>query len=345
MKLLTAYFRELATNLRQGWNRFWFTPQDPATLAVVRIAAGAMLFYTHLVWVMNSDAFFGPESWLSRQTVATTSPIGSYWTPLWLAESTGTLWVFHAFTLLACASLTLGFQTRIASVCAWIVTVSYAHRLPTALYGLDQINGFLSMYLMLGDSGARYSIDAFLHKRKFADSAVLSNVRPTVGTNIAVRLIQVHLCVLYFFAGISKLQGETWWDGTALWGAVANREYQTIDLTWMVYHPRLINLLTHVTIVWEILYCATIWNRYSRPITLMLAVPVHLGIAFSFGMITFGTVMLIANLAFISPSLIRTLVERRPLLDEVGGLESERVVPRPKLLDRTRERTRRPDVR
>ena len=36
----------------------------------------------------------------------------------------------------------------------------------------------------------------------------------------------------------------------------------------------------------------------------MLAVPLHLGIALAMGMMTFGLVMLIANLAFVSPSII-----------------------------------------
>jgi hypothetical protein len=37
----------------------------------------------------------------------------------------------------------------------------------------------------------------------------------------------------------------------------------------------------------------------------------HLGIAFCMGMITFGLVMLIGNLAFVAPWLVRSVVERR----------------------------------
>lgn len=340
MKLLLTYLDDVFGSMRRGWNYFWFTPQDPATLSLIRIATGAMLAYTHLVWISQSASFFGDSAWLDQAAVNSLVGSNFHWTPFWLAESTGTLWLLHGFALAACVCLMLGFQTRVVSVCAWYMTISYAHRLPTALYGLDQINGFLSMYLMFGDSGARYSIDALLKKRRYADSAVLSNVRPSVGTNISIRLIQVHMCVLYFFAGISKLQGETWWDGSALWGAISNLEYQTIDLTWMVNHPRLINLLTHVTIVWEILYCATIWNRYTRPVTLLLAVPVHLGIAFSFGMITFGTIMLVANGAFVSPMLVRSLFERNPFPSDGAAEESARIVPRPKMLDRPKERSR-----
>ena len=49
VKLVGDYFRELFGATRDGWNRFWFTPTDPATLGLIRILAGSMLFYTHLI--------------------------------------------------------------------------------------------------------------------------------------------------------------------------------------------------------------------------------------------------------------------------------------------------------
>ena len=53
-----------------GWDRFWFTPQQPHTLAAVRILGGAMLLYTQLVWTLDLEAFLGPQAWLTRDTVA-----------------------------------------------------------------------------------------------------------------------------------------------------------------------------------------------------------------------------------------------------------------------------------
>ena len=44
MNVVATYLRTLARASIDGWNRFWFTPSDAATLAVIRIAAGAMLY-------------------------------------------------------------------------------------------------------------------------------------------------------------------------------------------------------------------------------------------------------------------------------------------------------------
>src|SRR2546430_17684534 len=52
----------------QAWDRFWFTPTKPHTLALIRILGGGMLFYTHLVWTIGLSDFLGPKSWITPQT-------------------------------------------------------------------------------------------------------------------------------------------------------------------------------------------------------------------------------------------------------------------------------------
>ena len=60
MKMLSAigdYFRELADQFGQGWNRFWFTARDPFALGVMRILLGLATF-----------------GWLAEQYIATHLP-------------------------------------------------------------------------------------------------------------------------------------------------------------------------------------------------------------------------------------------------------------------------------
>ena len=52
-----------------GWNRFWFQPADPATLGLIRILAGAMLLYTHLVWSLDLASVLWSDGWLSPEAV------------------------------------------------------------------------------------------------------------------------------------------------------------------------------------------------------------------------------------------------------------------------------------
>jgi hypothetical protein len=306
----------------RGWDRFWFTPALPHTLALIRILGGAMLFYTHAVWTLDLDAFLGRHSWLTAEAVALMnrgpSERNFAWSYLYFVESPAAIGALHIAVLVVFAMLMAGLFTRIVAVLAWLITLSYCHRLTGTLFGLDQINAFIATYLMLGDSGGVWSLDRWLAQRRSPESPI----RATIGTNIATRLLQLHMCVIYLFGGIGKMRGEMWWDGSALWFALASLEYQSLDMTWMVKHRWLLALLTHLTVFWETFYCFLIWPKLTRPICLAMAVLVHLGIAVCLGMKTFGLVMIIANLAFVYPETIRDIVTwlcRRPSLARLTG--------------------------
>ena len=106
--------------------------------------------------------------------------------------------------------------------------------------------------------------------------------------------------------------GASWWDGSAMWLSIANSEYQTVNLTWMASMPMLLALMTHIIVLFELSYCVLIWNRLTRPVVLLTAVMMHLGIATCLGMATFGLAMLIGNLAFIAPQFILGFLRRPP---------------------------------
>ena len=300
----------------RGWNRFWFTPTDPATLSLIRILAGAMLLYAHAVWSLDLWAFLGPEGWLPgdilREQILDDRPF--VWSYFFWIDSPGVLWAVHLASLVVFAMLTVGLFSRVAAVLGYIAAVAYAQRItPGVYFGLDQINCMLVMYLMLGPCGARYSVDRWLQTRRSQRNA-RPRVEPSTAANIAVRLIQIHMCIIYFFSGLAKLTGSpfgaAWWDGTAVWWAVAIPEYQSIDMTWLAGWPVLVAVLTYVTVFWELTYAALVWPRATRPVVLAVAVGAHGGIAIFLGMITFGLAMLIGNLAFVPPEVVRQVFDR-----------------------------------
>ena len=297
-----------AADHRPSWNRFWFTPSQPHTLALIRILGGAMLFYTHLIWSLDLEAFLGKDAWigtsLSRELSERGMPYA--WSLFWYIESPSVLWATHLAALVVFAMLTLGLFTRVSSIAAFVLTLSYCHRLQGALYGLDQVNALLATYLMIGSCGSVFSLD----RLRMSRTAARTETTSTVGNTIAIRLIQIHLCVIYFFGGISKLKGIDWWDGSALWMALSNYEYQSLDMTWLIGYPAIIALLTHATVIWETFYCVLIWPRYSRGIMLSMAVLVHGGIGLAMGMPTFGLAMIIANIAFLEPATVERWITR-----------------------------------
>lgn len=307
MTTLVASTRNYFTELWRAWNNFWFTPTDPATLALIRLLAGGMMLYTHFVWSFDLAGFIGRDGYTPVEMLkgmptrdVTVWSLFDWIGPNWL------LWTVHILALGVFACLFLGLFSRVAAVLAYLLAVSYVHRVtPGAFYGLDKANCMMAMYLMLGPCGARYSLDRLWRLRR-GDA---SEPAPSTAANVAIRLLQLHLCVVYFFSALAKIEGNTWRVGTAMWWAAANYEYQSLPLTWLADWPMLIAFFTHLTVFWELSYAFLVWNRFTRPWMIWTAVAVHGGIALFMGMITFGLAMIFANLSFLKPETVRRWVD------------------------------------
>jgi CheY-like chemotaxis protein len=314
MRAILRYFIDSWQKAAAAWNRFWFSPTDPTLVGLLRLLTGLMLLYTHAVWGLELDAFFGPHGWQSAEAVRemqSNQTVFSYWwwvSPDWMIP-------VHLAGLAILACFTVGLYTRVTSILACIVALSYVHRAPVALFGLDQINVMLTLYLAIGPCGRALSVDRLRTRYRAYRAGIDSNwadvdlsIPPSIGANLSLRLIQVHMCVIYFFAGISKLQGTAWWTGEAMWLAFANQEYQSTDMTWLAQYPWMLNLMTHTTIAWEISFSALIWNRHLRPLVLFVGVLLHVGIGAWMGMWTFGLIMLVGCSSFLPPDSVRTVV-------------------------------------
>jgi hypothetical protein len=293
-----------------------------------------MLLYTHLVWSFDLNGFFGPNGFLPPKLLqdlraASTDPDGpgpatgnpklswSHFNYTYVAQSPKLMWTIHICALGVFLLLMLGLFSRTMALLAFLLAVSYANRVtPGAFFGLDKINCMLAMYLMIGPCGARYSIDRLWRLRRGN-----TEVPASPSANLAIRLIQVHMCIIYLFSGIAKAAGYQWAIGAATWLSFDMAEYRSLDMTWMASHPLLMNFMTHVTVFWELSYCALVWPALTRPWVLGMAILVHGGIALFLGMPTFGLVMLIGNLAFVSPKTVRKIFDplaRRLSLAVVG---------------------------
>jgi hypothetical protein len=290
-----------------AWNAFWFTPADPLPLAVIRIVTGLILTWSCVVWLLDADAFFGDRGWLRPDQVWRMNDQPWQWSWYFAAGSPTMIRVLGGIALVAAALLTIGLATPLAAIVSLLGLVSAANRAPLNVFGFDDTLGLLLVPLVVGPAGACLSLD-----HRFG----LTTATPSVGAAIALRLLQVQLCVVYFFSGCGKMFGASWWEGTAIWGAVANSQYRTLDLTGLARHPLVTNALTLGTLLWEVAYPAIVWPRLTRRLALAMAVVVHLGIGVAMGMLEFGLAMIAANLAFVSAttfeSLLRPFTFRNP---------------------------------
>ena len=79
-----------------------------------------MLLYTHAVWGLALDDFFGPTAWLSAELVRTMQAYSLVL--LLLVAGAGRLeWAAHLGSMVVLALFTVGLCTRVTSVLALVV--------------------------------------------------------------------------------------------------------------------------------------------------------------------------------------------------------------------------------
>ncbi len=320
---------ELWAAIRRGWDAFFFTPADPTALGLIRVATGLLAFWSLLVLGLDLHDYFGSDGWAEPSAVRAAQRSLAW--SFWFLVPDGGLRLAWVVCLVGAGDVhAWGCSAGWTAVLAWVIVVSTVRRVPVALYGFDQVISPLALYLAAtGASGQAVSLDRFFRRWRQARAAAgrrctravggASGRRvapdepavpvPTVSANLALRLIQLHLVVIYAMAGLGKLQGPSWWNGMAIWGTMTAGEFVVHDFTPMARWPLVINFLTHVSLALELLYPILIWIRIARPLLLAGVAAMHLGIAvMSPGLAEFSLAMLAANLAFVPGSWLRGLV-------------------------------------
>jgi len=311
MAAVNDYFRTLVERFGQGWNRFWFTPSDPLPLGVVRVLTALVALGVYLTYLPDLDQFFGPDGLLSRDFVLQLRGNVPVFSMFDYAQTSGELHAFFWLGATAIGLLLTGLFTRVTSVLALVAMLSIVDRGPVLARPVDDILAMLMFYLCLGPCGRTLSLDAWLRRLRAGsrEAAVLEAAAPTPswGATVSLRLMQVHLAAIYGAMAVAKMKGSVWWDGTAVWGLIARPESRLVDLTAMAspHFDYLVNSWTHSIVAFELCFALLIWNRLARPLLLALALPIWIGTALLTGMVSFALVMLVANLAFVSPATFR----------------------------------------
>lgn len=332
-----GYPGELYRSVVGGWNRFFFRPADPTPLGLIRLLLGALLLWNYGVAGLDLAAFFGSTSWAEPEAVRyvrdTFSPDSTAWS-LWFWVPDGALAPVYVGVLGVMGLLTIGLGSRWVAPLAWAVVASTTRRSPVTVFGFDQIASTLLLYLAVtGASGQAVSVDRYLarwrearrelSRRRKAGQALAGVVgsgvpNPTVSANLGLRLIQLHLCLMYGMAGLSKLQSPNWWDGSAFALLLGYAEFRPVDFTWLAAYPFLLMALTHFALFLEVTYPAVVWVRPLRPLVVAVTIGLHLGIMLMMGLYEFAAGMIIANVAFANGAWLRGLV--------AGGSKPTRVL-------------------
>ncbi|MGW0334165.1 HTTM domain-containing protein [Streptomyces sp. NPDC003011] len=325
--------------------------------AVLRIGYGLLYLVFLLREFPHRDQIWGPGSpWtpaLAEQLYDQTGWVSI----LALSDSRAYFEACYAAALITAALFLLGWRTRAVSVLFAVVVASFHARAIFMTDGGDNLILLMAVYLVFTACGRRWSLDARRARLRVpVDTAgagptggraagighQLGAARRTLTTalhNCAMLVIAVQVCFLYGSAGLFKVQGGTWGNGTALHYVL------NLDLfrPWPELsaladeHDLAIALACYLTVLLQVAFPFVLFGRLKYPVLVMLLI-MHGGIAGLMGLPLFSGAMIVADAVFLPDRFYRALGQslcragRRTGLGRAGiprGTRSALVPPQP----------------
>jgi hypothetical protein len=298
---------------------------SPYAAAVLRIGYG-LLYLTFLLREFpHRDEIWGPGSpWTPALATELFTQTG--WTSI-LTRSDSRVYfeVCYGAALVICALFMLGWRTRATSILFALVVASFHARAIYMTDGGDNLTLLMAVYLMFTACGRRWSLDARrIRLRALADNVQAPSTRATPGTyhflkaarqtvttvlhNCAMFVIAAQVCIVYGAAGLYKVQGGTWGDGTALHYVMNNSLFRPWPaLSAMVdSYPILVAAASYLTVLLQVAFPFVLFSRLKYVVLAML-MGMHLAIAVLMGLPLFSGAMIIADAVFLPDRFYRFL--------------------------------------
>lgn len=310
------YFRTLSSRFGAGWTRFWFTPSDAIVLSLLRVLTAGVALWWYLSLLPDLQAWFGPNGMFSLEAALAARNASDARFAISLLDyvnSASQLWVVYSLGIAAIGLMLLGLFSRVTTIASLVFVLSFIHRAPILSRPVDDILPMLMFYICLGPSGANFSLDALMRRRRQAAAGIAVPAERAVvyssAATVAIRLVQIHLAMIYGAMVIAQLEGAAWWQGTAVWWLMARPDSRLVDLTGLsrmgLAFEYLVNFLTHAIVIYELCFVFLIWNPLARPILLVLGAFIWASLALVGGSVSFAVLMFVATLAFVSPQTLR----------------------------------------
>ncbi len=295
-------------SLKANWRReviAWLFPSDRDTwLTILRIGLG--LEVTLQTFWLRADWYYlfasnGPglntrvvvESFLASESpfIPRLGWLVQFGAALGLSEHV-TLFSTWLTLLIAGIFLLLGIVPRAAAITAWFLHLCTAKSGGLLGYGVDNFMTIGLFYLMLSPLPDRFALTHKLWNRRAADPRLFGFFR---------RILQCHLCLIYFFSGLAKSLGSGWWNGASVWRALIRPPFDLLSpelvASWHFFLP-----IVGISVCFlEIGYPVFIWLRRTSRIWLALVCLMHLGIGLAMGLHLFALNMIVLNLAAFAP--------------------------------------------
>lgn len=305
---MSQRLRDFQTEHLVAAREFVHAPVDIRSVAAIRIGYASLMLLNVACWWPDLDRWFSETGVLPLE--ASRRIIDPNCLTLFqvLPKDETTLHIAYGIFVAQLIGLLIGLFPRIQAACCYVWLVSFQHRNCLLFEGEDtvfRIMGFLLIFMPLG---AAWSVHSWLRHRR-------GETVPSTVDGWPVRLLQIEMTMLYFSSAWSKLLGQPWRDGTALYYVMRLDEYwgRFPIPAFMTQTPWIVRGLTWSAMALEFAIPVLIWFAPTRRLALVLVLVFHLSCDYAMNLFLFHWIMLVGWLAFVRPEDVTWLGRLPPL--------------------------------
>jgi hypothetical protein len=312
---------------------FTFLTERPVSLhaaSMLRIGYGLLYLVFLLREFPNRDQMWGPDSPWTPSLARELQRQSGWHSILTLSDSPAYFQTCYALALVVAALFMVGWHTRVLSILFALVVTSFHSRYIFMTDGGDNLIVLMAIYLTLTDCGRRWSLDAQRRRLRTsprvtkpplatgADSAparqqvvLVRRMLSTLLHNCGMFIIAAQVCILYGAAGLYKVQGSLWRDGTAMHYVLNLDLFQPWPALSHLAdsHPVLATIAGYLTVLVQVAFPFALFSRLKY-VVLSALLCMHLAIAVLLGLPLFSGAMIVADAVFLPDRLLTRLMYR-----------------------------------
>ena len=290
--------------IRHRAETFLFSPESDRWISLLRVGLGIQVAIFSLSSRADWLELFAStgRGLVNREITEAIVNVESLYVPRfgWFIRLGNFAGISETFVLYAiwgclfCAGclLILGLFSRPAAATAWLLHLCTIKSEEFLTYGMDNFTTIGLFYLMFCPLPDRCALDyRRLGQARF--NAQLSG--------FFRRVLQVHVCIIYFFGGATKCLGPEWWTGDSIWRALTSPPYNLVSPQFLIAWKFMLPVAGIAVCIIETGFPLFIWFRQTRLVWLILVCGMHLMIALTMGLQLFSLIMIILCLAAFGP--------------------------------------------
>jgi antimicrobial peptide system SdpB family protein len=297
-------------SVAEVWERFVAWQSQPRYLvgaSLFRLCAGLAVLIEYLINYSQRRYLFGPDGLFPYATFVAEvarSP-RDFSVYAWSASPVYFEVCYHLGILVAVLWF-LGWRTRWLTPLQWVFLWSLHQRFPGIWDGGDNIIQLILVYACFADVSAHFSLDA--ERRQGREPGAWAPVGAFFH-NTAMLAFAVQISLVYGLAGLYKVQGGVWQDGTAIYYAFRNGQFVIPGVTeWFYRSAFVVTALSYTTVAFQVAFPFLLFlNPHTRKVAVVMGFTFHVGIALVLGLVTFSLFMTSVDLALMGDAEYRAM--------------------------------------